>query len=162
MDHKAHDKVFFVNFGMVLGALFGIFFVCIVAARMIDSGEVYRDPELEQTRLAERLKPAGIVVTDPAALLAMAPAKVARAPYTGEQVVTATCMACHGAGVLDAPKIGDAAAWAAQKKTFGGLDGLVAIAIKGKGNMPPRGGNPDLSDEEVKAAIEHMLRQSGG
>ena len=37
MAHKNHDQVFFINFGMVLAALFGIFFVCIIAARLLDA-----------------------------------------------------------------------------------------------------------------------------
>jgi cytochrome c5 len=161
VDNHGHDTIFFANFAKVLGALFGIFFVCIVAARILDTGEVYADPKAGDN-LATRIKPVANVVTDPAVLVAMTPAKAARAPYTGEQVVTNVCSACHGAGVLGAPKIGDATAWGARKKAAGGVDGLLASAQKGKNQMPARGGNPDLSDAELKAAIETMLQKSGG
>lgn len=158
MEHKNHDQVFFRTFALVLGALFGIFFICIVAARLLDTGEVYADGGAE-ARLVERIKPVGQVVTDPAVLVKMAAAnKVARAAYTGEQVMQKVCTACHSAGLLDAPKTGDKAAWASRLKSNGGLDGLVASAIKGKGAMPPRGGDADLSDAEVKAAVELMLK----
>lgn len=157
MEHKNHDQVFIKTFGLVLGALFGIFFVCIIAARILDTGEVYQDGGAE-ARLEERLRPVGQVVTDPAVLVKMAAAtKVARAPYSGEQVMEKICAACHGAGLLGAPKTGDQGAWAARIKATGGLDGLVASAIKGKASMPPRGGDGDLSDDEVRAAVKLMV-----
>jgi cytochrome c5 len=43
----------------------------------------------------------------------------------------------------------------------GGLDGMVSSAIRGKAAMPPKGGDPSLSDEEVRAAVEYMLEQTG-
>jgi len=36
----------------------------------------------------------------------------------------------------------------------------VQTAIKGKGAMPPKGGNPALSEEEVRAAVNYMIEQS--
>lgn len=158
MEHKDHDKVFFSTFGAVLAALGAIFFICIVAARMLLPAPA-PDPEA-LAKLADRIRPVGVVVTDPAALVKVA-AKSAREPYTGEQVLERACNACHATGVLGAPKEGDKAAWAARSAAAGGLDGLAASAIKGKNSMPPRGGNPDLSDEEIKAAIGLMLKQSG-
>ncbi|SFF58256.1 Cytochrome c5 [Fontimonas thermophila] len=161
MDHKDHDKVFFVNFGAVMAALFGIFFVCIFAARLIaSSGDQAPRPE-QLASIAERIKPIGTVVTDPAALVKTSAPAVARAPMTGEQVNAKLCAGCHGAGVLGAPKIGDKAAWAARLSAAGGLDALVSHAIRGKNAMPPKGGDPSLSDDEVRAAVEFMLKQSG-
>ena len=64
-------------------------------------------------------------------------------------------------GVLGAPKEGDTAAWQARLSAAGGVDGLVASVINGKNAMPPRGGNHDLSDEEVKAGVQQMLKLSG-
>jgi cytochrome c5 len=158
VDHKNHDQVFYRTFAMVLGALFGIFFICIIAARMIDSGEVYAD-EGAEARLVERIQPVGRVITDQAVLMQMAAAtKVAREPYTGEQVMQKVCAACHNAALLGAPKTGDKAVWDARLKALGGMDALVASAIKGKGSMPARGGDPDLSDAEVRAAVELMVR----
>jgi len=51
--------------------------------------------------------------------------------------------------------VGDKAAWA--PRVAQGIDALTASAIKGKGAMPPKGGNAALSDDAVKAAVEHML-----
>jgi cytochrome c5 len=158
LEHKDHDKVFFATFGAVLAALGAIFFICIIAARMItpDHGP---GPE-ELARLEERIRPVGSAVTDPAALVKVA-AKAARAPFTAEEVLTKYCNACHMAGVMGAPKDGDKATWSARAAAAGGLDGLTASAIQGKNAMPPRGGGADLSDDEIKAAVGAMLKQSG-
>jgi cytochrome c5 len=79
---------------------------------------------------------------------------------SGEAVVKAVCGNCHQAGVAGAPKIGDANAWAPRLKQ--GLKGLLATATKGKGAMPPRGGDTSLTDDEVARAIVYMANQSGG
>jgi len=79
---------------------------------------------------------------------------------SGEAIVKNTCAACHQAGVANAPKIGDAKAWAPHLKE--GLKGMLAVAIKGKGAMPPRGGDASLTDDEVARAIVYMANQSGG
>src|SRR6185295_19442198 len=79
---------------------------------------------------------------------------------TGESIVKTTCATCHQAGVANAPKIGDAKAWAPHLRE--GLKGMLANAIKGKGAMPPRGGDTSLTDDEVARAIVFMANQSGG
>jgi cytochrome c5 len=158
LDHKNHDKIFFVNFGIVLAAIGGIFFVCIFAARLI-APPPHSDPQAAK-HLEERIKPVATVVTDPAALVKVS-AGPKRAPYSGEEVIGKVCNTCHVAGVLGAPKEGDKAAWSARLSSAGGLDGLAASAMKGKNSMPPRGGSPDLTDDEIKAAITAMLKKSG-
>ena len=158
MANKNHDQVFVINFGMVLAVLFGIFFVCIAAARLLDSGEVHADPDAE-ARLEERIKPVGSVITDPSVLVKMAAAaQASREPMSGEQVYTKVCSGCHAAGVLNAPKFGDKAAWSGRLAKEGGLEGLVKKAISGINAMPPRGGDTSLSDAEVHAAVEHLTK----
>ncbi|HEY9547534.1 MAG TPA: c-type cytochrome [Solimonas sp.] len=161
MEPKNHDQVFFVNFGMVLGVLLGIAFVCVVAARLLDSGDEHQEPQA-QARLEERIKPVANVVTDPSVLVKLAAAEQASRPaMTGEQVYSKVCTGCHAAGVLGAPKDGDKAAWGARLKAAGGVDGMLKIAIHGLNAMPPRGGDASLSDDELKGAIEHMLKDAG-
>jgi len=82
------------------------------------------------------------------------------APRSGDEIIKAVCGACHLTGAAGAPKIGDNAAWAPRLK--GGLNGLLANAIKGIKAMPPRGGGADLSDYELARAIVTMANQSGG
>ena len=79
----------------------------------------------------------------------------AAAKADGRTVYESTCMACHGAGVANAPKLGDKKAWTTH--LVHGAEHVYENALKGKGAMPPRGGNLTLSDAEVKAAVDYML-----
>ena len=87
-----------------------------------------------------------------------AAAKPAAGAADGKQVFDSTCTACHSTGVAGAPKLGDKAAWAPRIKQ--GMDTLLQSALKGKGAMPPKGGNASLSDADVRAAIEFMVSQA--
>jgi cytochrome c5 len=78
---------------------------------------------------------------------------------SGESIVKAVCSTCHQTGVANAPKIGDAKAWGPHIKE--GLNAMVATAIKGKGAMPPRGGDATLTDAEIARAVTYMANQAG-
>lgn len=78
---------------------------------------------------------------------------------SGEEVVNQACMACHGSGVMNSPKIGDSAAWGPRIAL--GYETLTKHAIEGVRTMPARGGNPDLSDSEIAKAVAFMANQSG-
>lgn len=78
-------------------------------------------------------------------------------PRDGVTVYNSVCMVCHAAGVAGAPKTGDKAAWA--PRIAQGAATMLQNAINGKGAMPPKGGGSDLSDAEVKAAVDHMVAQ---
>lgn len=94
--------------------------------------------------------PAAPTTTQTAAVAAT-PAGAAPALYT------TTCSACHVAGVANAPKIGDKAAWA--PRLAQGIDGLTASVLKGKGAMPPKGGS-NASEAEIKAVVSYMVSQA--
>jgi cytochrome c5 len=101
-----------------------------------------------ERRVAERIRKVGTVeIRDANRPLA-----------TGEQVFKAQCTACHTAGVAGAPKVGDAAAWAARIKT--GFDALVQSALKGKNAMPAQGGG-DFGDVEIARAVSYMANTAG-
>jgi cytochrome c5 len=76
----------------------------------------------------------------------------------GKAVYDKTCVACHATGVANAPKFGDKAAWAPRAAT--GKAALLASVKNGKGAMPPKAGNPALTDAEIRAAIGFMVSQS--
>jgi cytochrome c5 len=75
--------------------------------------------------------------------------------YKGKAVYESSCIQCHGAGVMGAPKTGDKTAWGPLLK--GGMNALYASSIKGKGAMPPKGGNVTLADADVNAAVDYMV-----
>ena len=79
-------------------------------------------------------------------------------PKTGQQVFEAQCTTCHTAGLLGAPKFGDAAAWG--PRIAKGFDALWNSALHGKGNMPAQGGG-DFSDYEVARAVVYMADKGG-
>ncbi len=80
------------------------------------------------------------------------------ADRTGEQIVKMQCVKCHGEGLNGAPRIGDNAAWIDRAKL--GFDSVVRSAINGHGAMPSRGGMPNLTDSEMRAAVTYMFQQS--
>ena len=73
----------------------------------------------------------------------------------GEKIYKSLCFSCHDMGIAGSPKFGDKTAWAARIAT--GMEALYATSINGKGAMPAKGGNPSLSDDEVKAAVDYMV-----
>ena len=95
-------------------------------------------------------------VAAPAAAAAPAATQVAAAG-NGEALYKQACMMCHAAGVANAPKLGDKAAWA--PRLAQGMPVLVQSAIKGKGAMPPRGGS-SASDADITASVEYMVNAS--
>jgi cytochrome c5 len=93
------------------------------------------------------------------AAVAAAPAPAAAGGKPdGKKTYDTACMACHATGAANAPKLGDKVAWAPRIKT--GSDALYASVIKGKGAMPPKGGNAALPDADVKAAVDYMVAAS--
>jgi len=97
----------------------------------------------------------------PVAKLRLAPATAGSAgggERSGEDIYNTVCVACHGAGIAGAPKIGDTAQWAPRIAT--GLDAMLKVVLAGKGAMPPKGGS-DASEEELKRAVVFMANQSG-
>lgn len=80
---------------------------------------------------------------------------------SGVSVYEKNCNACHGQGVAGAPKLGDVNAW--KGRLTKGIDEMVISVIQGvqgySGAMPPRGGNPDLTDAEIRESVQYMLGQ---
>jgi cytochrome c5 len=87
--------------------------------------------------------------------LGLALSAPAQAGADGDAVFKQNCAMCHVPGLANSPKLGDKAAWAPRIAL--GRDALLKSAINGKGAMPPRAGNPTLSDEELAAGLDHML-----
>ncbi|MGV8842827.1 MAG: c-type cytochrome [Pseudomonas sp.] len=109
--------------------------------------------------IAARIKPVGEVCIqgqECKGIQAAAAGAAAGGARSGSAIVATYCGACHTPGILGAPKIGDSAAWTARAEKVGGVDGLLASAIKGINSMPPKGTCSDCTDDELKGAIKEM------
>ncbi|OZA86759.1 MAG: hypothetical protein B7X56_04995 [Burkholderiales bacterium 34-67-9] len=107
------------------------------------------DLAAQELAAAERLQRVGTVALREAT----------RELRTGQQVYQAACMVCHAAGVVGAPKFGDAAAWA--PRIGAGLERLITSTLQGKGAMGAQGGGA-FSDFEIKRAVVYLANASGG
>ena len=76
----------------------------------------------------------------------------------GKAVYDKVCFACHAQGLAGAPKLGDKAAWGPRIKQ--GTNTLLQSVTQGKGAMPPKAGNPSLTDAELRAGVDYMVSQS--
>ncbi len=109
----------------------------------------------QEQQVAERIAPAGHVSMAGQVSSAASGAASARA---GSDIYATNCIACHSSGVAGAPVFGDVAAWSARLEQ--GLETVYTNAINGIRGMPMRGTCMDCSDEEVKAAVDHILDNS--
>lgn len=71
----------------------------------------------------------------------------------GSSIYQQNCRSCHDSGIMGAPKIGN-------ERYSADIEELVANSINGIGRMPARGGNRNLSDEDVRAAVLYMVEES--
>lgn len=107
--------------------------------------------EMTEEEIAERIKPVGSVHIAGASSAAAADT----GPRSGADIYNASCVACHGAGVLGAPKLQNAADWAPRLEQ--GFDTVWQNALNGINAMPPMGTCGTCSDDDIKAAIEYMI-----
>jgi cytochrome c5 len=156
-EHQPHDEhTSFIKTPkqllvvVILAFLVPILLISIIASLATHSVEPSAKVASDAA-IAKRLKPVGQVV--------VAEGSDTPGERTGKQVVEAVCAACHATGALNAPKIGDAGAWGPLIKD--GHAHLTEMAIKGVRQMPPKGGNPQLTDDEVARAVAFMANQAG-
>ncbi len=154
------DRQFTTMFMAVLVGLVGLTITILVIANLLYKGDAMESDSRVQKAVAERVKPVGEVyigsVPQGKGVAAAAPTQVAAADLSGDQVYQQVCASCHTAGILNAPKPGDAAAWA--PRLAKGNDTLYAHAINGIGAMPAKGGRADMSDDAIKAAVDYMIK----
>jgi len=155
MDTKKSNK-FFV--GSIVTFLIIFFVVKVILSSMQDVTKNVVAPEsMADEDVIERIQPVAQVYVGEAPVIETVASEPAEAVGTagGEQVVTQVCALCHSTGMMSSPKLGSADDWAPRIEK--GVDVLYSNAINGFNMMPARGGRPDLSDDDVKAAVDHML-----
>ena len=168
------DQKFFDMYSLVIGVLAIIALLIFVGAMKLSDmtqGIYTVDTDEYQAAVAERISPLGRVIMpgeeasvgDPVVAAAEQPAPV-EAAMSGPQVYNEACLVCHGGGVGGAPIMGDAEAWST--RIAQGNDTLYMHALEGysgqAGYMPAKGARMDLSDDEVRAAVDYMVSESGG
>lgn len=166
---RNHDLVFLKHFSQVIAILVGITIALICLGLYINS-QLEPEPNPVAERATEqRIRPVGDVYAGSTGAAAQAAAKAAAAAAAAGQVAydgtldgsviyANLCGACHTAGAGGAPKL-EKGAWAA--RIAQGADTLHKHAIEGftgsAGVMPPKGGNPSLTDEQVIATVDWMV-----
>ena len=122
------------------------------------AGAAWKEPAATAVAAAVSASPITTAAAQPAPAAAP-PATANAGKPDGKKIFEGTCNVCHGAGIAGAPKFGDKAVWA--PRIAQGVNVLYTHAIGGlqgkSGVMPPKGGNLELSDADVKAAVDYMV-----
>jgi cytochrome c5 len=167
------DRVFLRHFSMMIGFLVLVMFALIGLALYLYSFHPPPGNPMQKAETEARVAPVGAVYAGDTGRAAMAAAADAAKKAAASQVAYGgttdgktifgnLCTTCHTNAATGAPVITDKAAWA--PRVAEGLDTLVKHAIDGyQGKdgklMPAKGGNPALTDAQVKATVEWMLSQ---
>lgn len=140
-----------------LSGTVGIVLIFVVAAIVLVIWRPFPPPAFNQGTVQEqneRIKPlAQVSVQEAVPVAAAATAETGNA--LGDTTFHSICAGCHASGALGAPKYGSKADWA--PRIAQGMDALYHSALNGKNLMPAKGGNPALSDDAVKAAVDYMV-----
>lgn len=166
---RNHDLVFLKHFSMVIGALAVLTLGLMGFAAWLHSLSPTNPEPVAQAKLESRIAPVGAVYAGDTGAAAMnAAAEAARAAMAAQVAYGGTldgsviydnlCGSCHKSGAGGAPLMTQAA-W--QPRVAQGMETLVQHAIEGykgdAGIMPPKGGNPSLTDEQVRASVTWMV-----
>ena len=125
----------------------------IIMAITIFAVQAWADTDAANQKIQERIKPVGTVCAG-AECGGAAAAPASSSARSGESIYSKACVACHGSGLLNAPKKGDKAAW--DERYAQGEDTVLKHAINGLNAMPPKGTCNDCSDDELLSAIHFM------
>ena len=166
---RNYDLDFLKKFSMVIGILAALTLILIVFAHYLQGTLVPEQDPAVAKRIEARIAPAGAVYAGQtgaaaqAAAVAAAAAKAASSvayggTMDGGTIFNNLCTGCHTSGAGGAPTMTAAGIGARASK---GKDTLYQHAIEGftgsAGHMPAKGGNPALTDAQVKATVDWML-----
>lgn len=85
---------------------------------------------------------------------------VAGDSLTGREVFQQNCALCHVSGVAAAPRVDIPIEW--EPRMSAGRQNLLNSVLRGKGGMPPKGGNASISDEQAAAGLDYLLERVAG
>jgi len=150
MSEQSHNAAKPSVVQKAVAILGGIVAPIVVVCTLVQSGSAPVKEDLS-AKIEERIKPVAVVE--------VAADSGPHVEKGGEEVVKASCAACHAVGAMNSPKIGDKSAW--EPRIAQGYTTLVKHAVEGIRTMPARGGNPDLTDGEIANAVVYMANQVG-
>lgn len=169
---RNYDLDFLKRFSMVIAFLMALTLGLILFAAYLHNEIPGHTNPVEMARTEARIAPAGDVYAGATGEAAKAAADIAalealkaNVPFGGrtdgaEIYNQGPCAGCHKSGAGGAPMLGAAGMGARVGK---GKDTLYKHAIEGftgsAGVMPAKGGNPALTDEQIKAVVDWMLDQ---
>src|SRR5699024_2578224 len=159
---QEQDKAFFKTFGIVMVILTGIAIAALLAAYIISHSTAEEGMRPEEVALIKkRTNPdyQGVANAGETQEASADAASDGGETLTGEEVFKQTCHTCHVPGAAGAPKVSDKAAW--EERYADGIETMYKRAINGFNAMPPKGGNPKLTDQEVKDTVDYILKRSG-
>jgi cytochrome c5 len=166
---RNYDLEFLKKFSLVIG-----FLMLVTLGLMVGAYYVHLQLPAEVSPIAAkqtqaRIAPAGSVYAGTTGAAAQAAATAAAAAAAASQVAYGgttdgsviygqLCTGCHTSGAGGAPTLTAAGMGARAGK---GMDTLYKHAIEGftgtAGVMPAKGGNPALTDEQVKVTVDWMM-----
>ena len=161
---RHHDLVFLKHFSQVIAILVGIFIALVMLGMYLNSLKPVEPNRHAIAAMHERIQPLGAVYAGAtgAAAQAAAAAEAAKGvpawhdgTMDGAEIFGGVCTNCHTAGVLGAPTLTHAN-WA--PRIAKGVDVLHDHAIHGFNQMPAKGGEHTLSDDQVKATVDWMIK----
>jgi cytochrome c5 len=168
---RNHDLVFLKHFSQVIGFLVAVTIALILLGMYFNATKPEEPNPAKEAATLARIQPVGAVYAGSTGAAAQAAAAQAAAEAAkgqvayggtmdGGEIYAQLCTGCHTGGVGGAPTLARAD-WT--PRIAQGVETLYTHAIDGyqgaKGVMPARGGNPALSDEQVKATVDWMLAQ---
>jgi len=169
---QEQDKAFFKNFTIVLitlGVLMAVFMALgVMFGGFEESTETVAAQAMENTAPVAKVQIQGDeseaqAMEDNTEMAVAEESTAIGGDDAGKTTYGSICAACHGSGIPGIPQLGDAAAWAPRIEQ--GNDTLYEHAINGYTGssgmpMPAKGGNPSLSDDDVKAAVDYIVSNS--
>lgn len=167
---RNYDLEFLKRFSLVIAALMVVTLGLIILAAVVHRTVPAEVSPTAVKRTEARIAPVGAVYAGStgaaaqaaaqASALAKAASQVAYGGTTdGKVIYDNLCSACHTNGVGLAPTL-DHSHW--DKRIAQGTETLYKHAIEGftgpdGGIMPPKGGNPALSEEQIHVTVDWML-----